>query len=218
MGVPREAALGFGHGLADTDVLQSPSAATVAGCVLAFAAVSCAWSSYLARRPPPNVARRVMLGALGAATAAELLLCWVGHLCWWMVPVILLANAWGPLDAVLRYPVVHDIDTVFTVKQVLILCAKLVSFAFGLDDLLSSIELLALLSAVNFVAMPILYLVALPLDRSPEEQLQASKGVDDVDVAVRLARLAADPRRRECLRTLGQAAATRRRNRSQLPL
>lgn len=187
------------------------------GCFACCIAVW-SWSSYVSTSAFPACARKALLATLAVTTSIELSFCCAGYLHFWMVPLVLIANAWGPLDAVLRYPIVHDIDTFFTVKQVVILCVKLVSFPFGLADLLANLRLLLGLSLVNFAMLPILYLVALPLDLHPEVQRQAAVGVIDVDLAVRLAHLASDPRRRSaCLKMLRKATSSPTKSR-QLPL
>lgn len=39
----------------------------------------------------------------------------------WIFTGILFMNIWGMLDAILRFPIVHDLDTFFSVKLVLII-------------------------------------------------------------------------------------------------
>lgn len=192
--------------------------AALALCGLAYAGALWRWSSFLGRRPGLARVRGALLAVLAAATLAELGMCAAGHLQPWMAALILLINAWGPLDAVLRYPAVHDVDTFFTVKQVLLLCVKLVSFPFGFAELLDSLHLLVALSLLNFVALPVLYLVALPLDQSPEEQQRAAKGVPDVDLAVRLALLAAERRNWACSGGYRLCETLSPRKRTPLPL
>merc|ERR1712183_1261399 len=109
-----------------------------------------AWSNYVSTRQSPSSNRKALLAVEMVATFGELGLCCAGYLFWWMFPLVAITNAWGPLDAVLRSPVVHDLDTFFTVKQVFLLCIKLVSLPFGLADLLENLNLLVALSSVNF--------------------------------------------------------------------
>lgn len=171
-----------------------------------LASVVYEWSCFLGRRPGPARTRAGLLMALGVTTTVELCLCFVGFFHWWMAFVILVLNAWGPLDAVLRYPIMYDIDTFFTVKQLLLLSVKLAIFSFGLTDLLASLPLLVALSIMDFAALPLLYLVALPLDLSAEEQRRASWGVRDEDLALRVARFAMDPRAHQAARKACQRA------------
>eukprot|EP00928_Gymnodinium_smaydae_P024438 TRINITY_DN19772_c0_g1_i1.p1 TRINITY_DN19772_c0_g1~~TRINITY_DN19772_c0_g1_i1.p1 ORF type:complete len:249 (+),score=40.60 TRINITY_DN19772_c0_g1_i1:98-844(+) len=165
------------------------------------------WACFVGGRPVTERLRSALCAALAAATAVEVSLCLLGFLRWWMVLVFLVLNAWGPLDAVLRYPVMHDVDTFFAMKQLLLLCAKLVSLSFGFVDLLSSMPLLLALSMLDFFVLPALYLMALPLDQSPEEQRRAARNVLDVDILLRAARAARDPSRRDLwLRRLRRCA------------
>lgn len=166
------------------------------GLVLATVGGLWAWCGYVGSRPSPACTRRAMIAILGVVTFVETVLCFAGYLHWWMVPVILAINTWGPLDAVLRFPVLHDIDTLFTVKQVSLLCGKVVAFSFGIAALLDSIQLLCILFCINFIILPLIYLVACPLEHSIEEQRRLAKGVADVDIALKFARAMSDPRKR----------------------
>ena len=49
----------------------------------------------------------------------------------WVIAVIVLNNVWGLLDAAMRYPVVYDLDTFFTLKQVVLVASKTVAYALG---------------------------------------------------------------------------------------
>lgn len=166
------------------------------GLAVASAGTLWAWCGYLGGRPSPAYIRRVMMAVLGVVTLFEITLCFGGYLHWWMVPVLLAINTWGPLDAVLRFPVLHDIDTFFTVKQVSLLCGKVVAFSFGIAALLDSIQLLCVLFCLTFIILPLFYLVACPLEHTLEEQRRLAKGVADVDIALKFARAMSDPRKR----------------------
>eukprot|EP00929_Paragymnodinium_shiwhaense_P101204 TRINITY_DN64107_c0_g1_i1.p1 TRINITY_DN64107_c0_g1~~TRINITY_DN64107_c0_g1_i1.p1 ORF type:complete len:266 (-),score=32.19 TRINITY_DN64107_c0_g1_i1:63-860(-) len=190
----------------------SPYAVVALGCwIVVCIIIVWRWLSYLGAKPEPSRGRAGLKVALLLATTAELILCCTGHLHWWMIFVIVFVNGWGPLDAVLRYPHVHDVDTLFTVKQMLLLCIKLGSLAFGLSDLLAQLALLVGLGILNFVLMPAIYVTALPLDARPQEYQKLCKGVPNIDVAVKMSRylgkMASDPqKRRDVMRKIERQA------------
>mmetsp|Transcript_57560 Transcript_57560/g.124461 ORF Transcript_57560/g.124461 Transcript_57560/m.124461 type:complete len:291 (-) Transcript_57560:70-942(-) len=154
------------------------------------------WCFYLEYQPDPRRVRAIMLCVLGPAVAAELSLVWIQQFYKWMILVLLLINFWGPLDAVLRYPVVHDFETLFSLKQILLIIAKITSYAFGLKDFYAGRFWFFGLLMLNIMGLPILYFLALPLDDSPEEQRSARESVVDEDIALRVARLMTDAEER----------------------
>lgn len=167
-------------------------AATLGAAAALGVGVLGSWTAYLAAQPAPAQVRATMLGVVFAWTVCELALCRTGCLRPWMGPLVLLMNCWGPVDAALRYPAVHDIDSLFAVKQLTLLCGKLASLPFGFVNLLDNLYLLASVSCVNFCVLPVLYVIALPFDQKPEDQRRIAKGVVDDDIAIRFACWAAD--------------------------
>mmetsp|Transcript_75959 Transcript_75959/g.154106 ORF Transcript_75959/g.154106 Transcript_75959/m.154106 type:complete len:269 (+) Transcript_75959:81-887(+) len=179
-----------------------PSATRLWGLALGLVCAGAslvAWTAYLWKRPDLARVRAGLLLVLLGTTFLEATLCFTGRFSAWAFPILLFLDAWGPLDAVLRFPAVHDIDTLFGLKQAVLLCGKLVLLPFAFRDLLGSLCLLLELTVINFAVLPLMYLLALPLDRSPEEQRRAAKGVEDMDLLLRIGRLASDPRRRSAL-------------------
>uniref|UniRef100_A0A7S1WVF9 Uncharacterized protein n=1 Tax=Alexandrium catenella TaxID=2925 RepID=A0A7S1WVF9_ALECA len=175
-----------------------PLPETVAAVVLALA--GCigsiwAWSLYLETRPSFEQMRGYMLAMLAAVTAYEMSLCLTLDVHWWMCPLVLVANAWGLLDAVVRFPVVHDLDTPFSVKQLALLLCKVAACAFGFVDVHGSKVSIFTSLLVNIIAMPLIYFLALPLE---EEEAAAPAGrVVDVDIAVRLVQILSDTQERQ---------------------
>jgi len=110
----------------------------------------------------------------------------------WLIIPVLICDIWGMYDAVARYPVVHDIDSFFTLKEVVLLAAKTLAYAMGFRNIgrMAGWFLLCLFTNVWF--LPLLYLMALPIGDS---QMQHAKtDVIDQDLVIRLINL----RRRDC--------------------
>lgn len=157
------------------------------------------WCLYLECRPETWRTRLVMFIVVLVATTAELGLCAWQVFHWWMFPAILLFNTWGPLDAVMRFPVVHGFDTVFSVKQILVMLAKILCYIFGIQRFSQNRIAFFAMLMLNVIGMPLMYVLALPLDEGACEQAGAARGVVDVDVAIRLVRVVSNPKdRREC--------------------
>lgn len=158
------------------------------------------WCLYLEYRPEPEQVRFGMLFVLAITTIAEFALCASATLKWWMWPVIFLTNIWGFLDAVLRFPVVHDFDTAFSCKQVLLLVVKVGAGLFGFIDFRQNWVWFFLMILVDICTLPLMYFLALPLDEDPKEQRMAASCVEDVDLAVRVVRLITNKEaRKECI-------------------
>merc|ERR1712032_450729 len=115
-----------------------------------------------------------------------------------MLAVIALVNVWGLLDATLRYPVVYDFSSLFSIKQILLLAAKMFFYALSFRSITLSRMWFFDMVLLNIVVLPLAYLLALPFDL--EDSFAPLGNSDyDVDVAVRIFRFVARPRRwREC--------------------
>eukprot|EP00747_Dinoflagellata_sp_TGD_P031730 gnl/TRDRNA2_/TRDRNA2_135515_c0_seq1.p1 gnl/TRDRNA2_/TRDRNA2_135515_c0~~gnl/TRDRNA2_/TRDRNA2_135515_c0_seq1.p1 ORF type:complete len:228 (-),score=35.59 gnl/TRDRNA2_/TRDRNA2_135515_c0_seq1:340-1023(-) len=157
-----------------------------------------AWGAFLdAHEHDPRLVRSIMFVILFCALAGEIGFTTVGFTYPWVCYVSLLTNLWGGLDAVLRFPAGHDLESFFSVKQFMLLLVKTFSYAFGINGFRSHIGKFLVLLLVNVWGLPVLYLMALPLD--PAEQV-ASAEEDDVDLVVRVYLLASCPKeRRRCL-------------------
>jgi len=148
-------------------------------------------------RPYPETTRRALFLIVATLSGVELHHVWTGHMYGWMVPVILVGNVWGFLDAVLRFPIVYDVGTFFTLKQCFLVTFKVVSLSCGFEDLNyeNMLWLLAILVVNAF--FPLLYTLALPIDDDVVEQRLAAHDVVDVDLALRVIELATNRQRRQ---------------------
>jgi hypothetical protein len=148
-------------------------------------------------RPYPETTRRALLLIITLLSVTELYHVWTGRMHVWMLWVILISNLWGFLDAVLRFPLVYDVGTFFTLKQCLLVTLKVVCLACGFEDLdYENLMWLLVVLVVN-AFFPLLYTLALPIDDDPLDQRLAAHDVVDVDLAIRIVDLATNRERRE---------------------
>jgi len=174
--------------------------AMVIGSFLLLGLLVWAWGAFLDKyEHDPGRVRAVMFLILSVITATEIGFCADGFIHPWVVGVSLLANIWGGLDALLRYPAAHDLESFFTVKQFGLLIAKTLAYAFGVVSFRHNIAKFFIELLLNIWGLPVFYLMALPLD--PAEQVIKNSDYD-VDLALRVWQLAVcSKERRQCLAT-----------------
>mmetsp|Transcript_58034 Transcript_58034/g.149377 ORF Transcript_58034/g.149377 Transcript_58034/m.149377 type:complete len:229 (-) Transcript_58034:512-1198(-) len=159
-----------------------------------------AWGCFLDNyEHDPNRVRAWMFVILMVTTATEFGLAGCGIIQPWVMVLSLIVNFWGGLDAVLRYPAAHDLESFFSVKQFFLLAVKTFAFAFGIASFRLHIVKFLLVLLFNTWGLPVLYLMALPLDVC--EQV-AKDDEYNVDLAVRVLQLTLNPSERsKCLAT-----------------
>lgn len=169
------------------------------------------WCLYLECQPAIRCTRCLLVGALVLLTVASFGACSGEHFDWWIFPAVVTVNILGPLDALLRFPVIHGFSTISPWKQISLLVLKAAIYICG--DCTTSTNKIALLSALllDCIAFPLMYLFALPYHEVQEEQSLLARGIVDVDIAVRVGRLIVDSKSRhesalECKR-LARASA-----------
>jgi hypothetical protein len=144
------------------------------------------WASFLdSHEHNTRKVRSMMLTFLAVAMMCELGFWQCGLIQTWVLMVSLLVNLWGWLDALLRFPVVHEVDSLFGAKQGLLLVVKTLSYGFGIIELREHIGAFLLMVFLDIWGPPVLYLMALPLRPSK----QAALDTCDVDLTVRMWRL-----------------------------
>lgn len=146
------------------------------------------WGQFVENRCP-RLVQRGLFAVLAVTTSFELALCALSVLGWWMLPVILVTNTWGFMDAVLRFPVLHDFGTAFALKQILLLLLKVACAVYSLADFQDHWVWRYLVVLMNLFVLPMFYFLALPLEGAPKEYRLAASQVEDVDIAVRSLRL-----------------------------
>merc|ERR1712070_110640 len=103
----------------------------------------------------------------------------------WVAVVSVIVNSWGGLDALLRFPKVPVLTSCFAQKQLLLLALKTFAYVFGTIGSLRHICIFNLLFLINTWGLPLMYLIALPLDAD-----EVAVDEDDVDILVKLWQLA----------------------------
>lgn len=150
--------------------------------VLIFA-ILWGWTMFLDEARPTNV-RTWLYATLFLVTISEFVIWyWDATKPWLMVPV-LICNIWGMYDAIARFPIVHDVDSFFTLKEIVLVAGKTLGYSLGFRNIgrLAGWFLLCLFVNVWFV--PLMYLMALPIG---DLQVQnARSDVIDDDLFIRL--------------------------------
>jgi len=158
------------------------------------------WGSFLdVHEHNPARVRSAMMAILAFSTLCELSFSYAGWTRQWVVMISIAVNLWGGLDSLLRFPAAHDFESFFAVKQVCLLLVKTFSYAFGIIDFRQHIGKFLVVLLIIIWGLPVLYLMALPLD--PAEQVAADER-DDVDLVVRVWQLTTcQSERQRCLST-----------------
>eukprot|EP00405_Crypthecodinium_cohnii_P043255 CAMPEP_0206569554 /NCGR_PEP_ID=MMETSP0325_2-20121206/26508_1 /ASSEMBLY_ACC=CAM_ASM_000347 /TAXON_ID=2866 /ORGANISM="Crypthecodinium cohnii, Strain Seligo" /LENGTH=298 /DNA_ID=CAMNT_0054073167 /DNA_START=23 /DNA_END=916 /DNA_ORIENTATION=- len=154
------------------------------------------WCLYLECSPMIWKTRLVMGVILFISTCVELGCCSYEVFKWWMAPILLFLNLWGPFDAVLRFPSLHGFDSLFSLKQFFLIILKVIAYILGLHSFVSSKVIFFSLLMFNIVGLPLMYVLALPLDEATPDQGLASKNVTDVDIAYRIFKFTVDAKER----------------------
>jgi len=177
---------------------DGPTYAAIA--VLCFLFVLCGggigWCLYLECRPDIWRIRAILYVAAACDTIFELCLCARGVFEWRMAFVVLFVNTWGSLDAVLRFPLLHGFDTPFTCKQIGLLVIKAICLIVTLTSFSEHRIKFCGIMMLSLLGLPLMYLLALPIDGNAADKAGGDKGVVDVDLVVRIYRLFANPKDR----------------------
>jgi len=144
------------------------------------------WTVFLEDAKPTSV-RRLLYCALGIVCVIEFSIWYADILKPSLLVPMLLTNVWGMYDAIARFPVVHDVDSFFTLKEIVLVAGKTLGYALGFRDIgrAAGWFLLCLFSNVWFV--PLIYLMALPIGDPVQQNSRID--IDDEDLICRLANL-----------------------------
>merc|ERR1719277_2982778 len=107
------------------------------------------------------------------------------------------------LDAFLRFPVVHDIDSLFGLKQIMLITIKLAAYALGFRNIGKHVGWFVLCILCCVFTLPILWLTALPIGDTASYHQKTD--ALDVDVAVQCWRVLTKPGERAEAKTRWQA-------------
>mmetsp|Transcript_2997 Transcript_2997/g.5236 ORF Transcript_2997/g.5236 Transcript_2997/m.5236 type:complete len:206 (-) Transcript_2997:25-642(-) len=102
----------------------------------------------------------------------------------WAVGFLVLTNGWGWLDAVLRYPLLHDIDSFFTLKNMLLILLKILWLILVFMRSKTNPVSFVICAMLAIIA-PMFYAMMLPLDE-PDQVYNLIKSLYiDEDIALR---------------------------------
>jgi len=141
----------------------------------------------------------VLNAGLLVQSIAEISMWSNGKVSSWMLVPIMITNICGMLDAMLRYPILHNIDSAFTCKQILIVVVRVNMYVIGWNNLRSDAGWFLLWLLAGIVTLPCLYVFALPFADIRCQHMKNS-AVDE-DILLRLWRKASNPVERRQLRT-----------------
>mmetsp|Transcript_109624 Transcript_109624/g.316986 ORF Transcript_109624/g.316986 Transcript_109624/m.316986 type:complete len:223 (+) Transcript_109624:96-764(+) len=166
--------------------------------LLASVGVIWAWGVFLDNyEHDPARVRAVMFLGVAAATMFESWLQSHGLVQRWVLWASLVANIWGAIDAVLRFPAAHSLESFFSAKQFGLLAMKTLAYTAGMVDFRRYVWLFLIILVTNIWSWPVLYTMSLPMD--PAEQVVKDDAYD-VDLVLRVWRLVGSaPERRACL-------------------
>mmetsp|Transcript_131373 Transcript_131373/g.327657 ORF Transcript_131373/g.327657 Transcript_131373/m.327657 type:complete len:228 (+) Transcript_131373:58-741(+) len=156
------------------------------------------WGAFLDKyEHDPGRVRAAMFIILCVATFAEMALCTSGITCCLAAWISIVVNVWGGMDALLRFPAAHDVESFFCLKQCFLIAVKTFAYAFGMVAFRQNVGIFLAVLLINIWGLPVLYTMALPID--PAEQVVKDDSYD-VDLAVRVWQLAScSYERRQCL-------------------
>eukprot|EP00812_Abedinium_dasypus_P002424 NODE_1295_length_1182_cov_307.449867.p1 GENE.NODE_1295_length_1182_cov_307.449867~~NODE_1295_length_1182_cov_307.449867.p1 ORF type:complete len:245 (+),score=52.96 NODE_1295_length_1182_cov_307.449867:156-890(+) len=158
----------------------------VAICIACLAVIGC-WCFSLTYEPTISSLRKVMVTLFCAMVAAEYCLYRARLLRGWAVPAVVVADLWGALDAIVRFPHAREVESIFGVKQSLLLVLKFCCCLFALRDHRKYFIYLFGYTVACVLTLPLLYLIALPIDDSDRKDLDlASLDVADEDILKRI--------------------------------
>lgn len=145
------------------------------------------WGGFLdVHEHNPARVRHAMMFILGLATVMECTFSLKELTLPWVAVVSLFVNFWGGLDALLRFPVAHDLESGFVFKQLFLVTAKTLGYALGMNGFRQHASSFFLILVIIIWGLPVLFLMAMPLD--PREQVLADDECN-VDILVKLWRL-----------------------------
>mmetsp|Transcript_7050 Transcript_7050/g.15173 ORF Transcript_7050/g.15173 Transcript_7050/m.15173 type:complete len:215 (-) Transcript_7050:24-668(-) len=162
-------------------------------CSIVFALVAlgiaaAVWSHYIdIHINDLRAVRAAMVLILLLAFTIELVSTALGTTSWWWPALCFIVDFWGGLDAILRFPAQHQGSSLCSVKQLTLQMAKAVGLPFSFRNFRPNVCIFVIAFILDVIALPLLYVMAVPLD--PAKQVALDEG-GDVDLVVRVWRLA----------------------------
>merc|ERR1712194_55995 len=103
----------------------------------------------------------------------------------WLYPILLLCDFNGMLDAILRYPVVHELDSFFCIKQLLLVGLKTLAHAIMWRNVSRTVVWFLGLLCLCCWFLPLAYLMALPIGDT-QSQIGSASDVRDKDIIIKV--------------------------------
>ena len=148
------------------------------------------WPDFVDGSDPERVRRILFLVGFMLTLEEGLLYLW-DVLSGWSYAIAIFCNVWGLLDAFLRFPIVHDLDSFFALKQLFLILFKIAGYLLGIRNLTKNLPWAVLLLLINVCTVPIMWLTALPI--GDVNSYHQKHHVKDEDLALRLWRIAVTP-------------------------
>lgn len=147
-----------------------------------------AWGLFLDRyEHDPGRVRAVMSCILFAVSVTEMALVMSGVTQSWVLWISFVVNVWGGVDALLRFPAAHELESFFSLKQFSLLGVKTLAYGFGMSRFRRDVSKFFVILLLMIWGLPVIFLMALPLD--PAEQV-VKDDAQDVDILAKLWQLA----------------------------
>lgn len=142
-----------------------------------------AWSTFIESAKPAS-ARLGLYITLLVIAIGEIMLWYFDFLRWYAVIWMGICNFWGMLDAILRYPVVHDLDSMFSIKQIVLLGTKTMVFGIGYNSVSKTpLTFILALFLCNWT-LPLMYVMALPIGDTRMQSAKTDRR--DMDIMVKV--------------------------------
>eukprot|EP00434_Breviolum_minutum_P033778 symbB.v1.2.029889.t1/scaffold3304.1/size59434/2 len=121
----------------------------------------------------------------------------------WFLTALALSNGWGWTDAVLRFPLLHDLDSAFSFKHLFLGLLKL-AWLILVFTCKKAAPVVFVILAMLTIVMPMIYAIFLPLDEPDTVYNVLKTHYVDEDVCIRLWQAMKNPKKsfEECQEAL----------------
>jgi len=172
--------------------------AVIVLAIMGLIVLAALWGTFLDKHEHNHAkVRDVMLAGLALAACMEILFVFSDLANLWVLVISLVADIWGALDALLRYPAASG--KAFVVKQLTLHFLKTVAWAMGYKSYARHGCKFILVLFYNLWGMPVTYIMSLPLDT---RECVPKSDNHNVDISRRLWHLTwSAHERRQCLQT-----------------
>lgn len=145
------------------------------------------WTQYLESGKPSQI-RNLLLIGLSFIVIIEFYVWSTGfyYSSSWTFGILLVCDMLGMCDAILRYPVVHDLDSLFSLKQLLLLGIKTCAHALGWRNVGKTATTFLVCICLCCWSIPLGYLMALPIGDTRAQIGSQRAEVRDYDISFKI--------------------------------